>query len=299
MAKTNRLFSYFFIVKALILLLIGLTACNNVSTPLATTSSQNNRVFTPTPLIATPETERIAPSPTLLPKSSNTPTSSPPLTPTPTQILETVELPSPTASPAIKSSNTPTPSPSPTPAQILEATDLPCPYWEWTMSGKIYPDWPKHTFKIAGMACDSLVEGHRIEIFQADETHPAQVIEEHFLANKLYNRDEGFEIVDMNFDGYQDIRLIDEITAGTGGVSYRHWLFDPQTEAFVAEETMNQHIGYAEFDAAQNEIRTYWRNGAAGHLINYYQWIDDELTFIKREDIQSITNDAQQVIVTT
>jgi hypothetical protein len=222
------------------------------------------------------------------------------IVPTDTPVPTETEGPTPTSTPSPTATQlaTATPTPSPTSAPTATATpDLPCLPWTWTTSDYIHPDWPPFTFKVVGIDCKDFVGVQCIEIYRGDAAQPGQVIEEHVVAQELKDSGQGFEIVDMNFDGYQDIRLLDEMTWGSSGVLYRHWLFDPQTETFVSNEAMNQQIGWAEFDAEQRQIRAFWRAGAGRHAIYYYHWVDGELTFIKQAEEQYIAEGVNLVIV--
>jgi len=242
---------------------LWLVACTSTPAAPAAEPGQTAATVPATPLPATPTPEAA----------------------TPTSTATVSQLPTPTPAP----SATPTaPAASPTP--IAAATALPCPPWRWSTQGKIHPDQPPYTFRLVGMACDNLVEGHRIEIRRGEAPTPAQVIEGVFVANRLRDEAEGFEIVDMNFDGYRDIRLIDEATAGSSGVLYRHWLFDPQTGRFEPNVAMNQRIGRAEFDPQQEQIRVFWRAGAGGVATDTYRWIDGKLTLLQRVETQALAD---------
>jgi hypothetical protein len=271
MSNIDKLSVHPWALSLVLFLLIWLTAC----APSSPTS------ITETPLAKAPaQTSAIVPTDT--PVKTETERSTPIATPLP----------------AARQPATATPSPSSTSAPTAIAKpDLSCPPWTWTASDHIHPDWPAFTFKVVGMDCGDFAEGHRIEIYQADTASPIQIIEGRFGARGLRDSGQGFDIVDMNFDGYQDIRLLDEMMAGSNEVLYQHWLFYPQTETFVANEAMNQRIGRAEFDAEQQQIRAFWRAGSAGQTTDYYHWVDGELTFIRQVEEQSVAEGVNLVIV--
>lgn len=206
--------------------------------------------------------------------------------------------PSVTPSSSATPTSTHTPYATLTPEPTAAATsDLPCPAWTWTASDSVHPDWPPFTFRVVGMDCGDFVEGHRIEVYRGEATQPSQVIEGQFVAQMLRDTGQGFEIVDMDFDGFQDIRLLDEMTWGSSGPLYRHWLFDPQTGMFVPNQDMNQSIGRAEFNAEEKQIRVHWKAGAGGYAIHYYHWIEGKLTFIREEEYLVIAEGVDLVTI--
>lgn len=93
--------------------------------------------------------------------------------------------------------------------------------------------------------------------------------------------DGGFEIIDMDFDGYLDMRLIAGGTAGPN-MLYRNWLWVADSGRFV-ESAMLDEIVTPEFDPETREIVSRWRSSAAEGGVDVYTWDDGVPVMIHRE----------------
>jgi hypothetical protein len=71
----------------------------------------------------------------------------------------------------------------------------------------------------------------------------------------------GFELIDVNFDGYHDLRLIAEGTAGPN-VLYRNWLWAPDEEAFVGNVALDEIVS-PEFERGRRRYRHLHLGGRA------------------------------------
>ena len=91
----------------------------------------------------------------------------------------------------------------------------------------------------------------------------------------------GFELIDVNFDGYHDLRLIAEGTAGPN-VLYRNWLWAPDKEVFVGNAALDEIVS-PEFDPETQEIVSRWRSSAAEGGVDIYVWEEGRTVLIHRE----------------
>ena len=91
----------------------------------------------------------------------------------------------------------------------------------------------------------------------------------------------GFELIDVNFDGYHDLRLIAEGTAGPN-VLYRNWLWAPDEEIFVGNAALDEIVS-PEFDPETQEIVSRWRSSAAQGGVDIYVWEEGQTVLIHRE----------------
>lgn len=91
----------------------------------------------------------------------------------------------------------------------------------------------------------------------------------------------GFEIIDMDFDGYLDMRLIAGGTAGPN-MLYRNWLWAADSDRFV-ENAMLDEIVTPEFDPETREIVSRWRSSAAEGGVDVYTWDEGAPVMIHRE----------------
>ena len=121
----------------------------------------------------------------------------------------------------------------------------------------------------------------RIEIRRGGETEPFQVIEGLDTATPLSTDTPGLAVLDMNFDGYGDIRLV-EFQPAAPNVPYLNWLFDPASGRFVENPALNA-ITSPQFDPATREIRSDWRDGATRYGTNVYVFRDGAPVLVRKE----------------
>lgn len=120
-----------------------------------------------------------------------------------------------------------------------------------------------------------------VEIRRRGEPKASQVIDG-IAAEAPLERPGAFEVLDMNFDGYGDIRLIEYLPAGPN-IPYRNWLFDNRTGKFEPSPELDK-ISSAVFDAASKKIRSPWRDGAAHYGEDTYQYVNGEPVLIRRDE---------------
>ncbi|KQP20003.1 hypothetical protein [Pseudorhodoferax sp. Leaf267] len=89
------------------------------------------------------------------------------------------------------------------------------------------------------------------------------------------------EVLDMNFDGAPDLRVIDVRPAGPN-VRYVNWLFDPAGQRFVRSAALDELPAPA-FDAARREVLSSWRDGATQYGRDTYAFRGGELVPQARE----------------
>ncbi len=83
------------------------------------------------------------------------------------------------------------------------------------------------------------------------------------------------ELLDMNFDGHADIRLIESRSAGPN-TPFLNWLFDPASRQFVASPALNA-LNAPSFDAQKKQVVDRWRDGADRYGTDVYVWRDGQL----------------------
>ena len=121
----------------------------------------------------------------------------------------------------------------------------------------------------------------KVEIRRKGEVEPFQVIEDagSHAAEMIPNN--GFELIDVNFDGYHDLRLIAEGTAGPN-VLYRNWLWQPEDDRFAANAALDEIVS-PDFDPDTQEIVSRWRSSAAEGGVDIYNWEEGVPVLIHRE----------------
>ncbi|GMV62845.1 MAG: hypothetical protein AMXMBFR74_20130 [Parvibaculum sp.] len=120
-----------------------------------------------------------------------------------------------------------------------------------------------------------------VHIRRKGEVEPFQTIGNvaSLAASQIPNND--FELIDVNFDGYHDFRLIAAGTAGPN-VLYRNWLWEPDEEAFVGNAALDELVS-PEFDPETQEIVSRWRSSAEEGGVDIYIWEEGRTVLIHRE----------------
>lgn len=89
------------------------------------------------------------------------------------------------------------------------------------------------------------------------------------------------EVMDLNFDGFADVRVIDVRPAGPN-VTYLNWLYEPASGRFVKSDVLDALIA-PQFDAARREVRSSWREGATRYGSDTHVFRDGQLAPVTRE----------------
>ena len=102
-----------------------------------------------------------------------------------------------------------------------------------------------------------------------------------FWMNTISKSDDMIQIVDMNFDGYLDFRLL--IDRGvTGNDWYASYLYDPKTHKFILNKHLTGQSGLT-FDAKNKQVVTYTRCGGCLEFMKYYKYQNGHYIFTKIE----------------
>ena len=140
-----------------------------------------------------------------------------------------------------------------------------------TVRAQIHPDLPEFSFTLIGdEATDStpILHVHAIEIRNGG-ARTTQVLDALDTETPVSGEVQGLQVIDMNFDGYRDIRIQEFASAGPN-TPYLNWLYDPATGLFEASTVLNE-IASPEFDASAHEIRSAWRDGATRYGTDFYE----------------------------
>ena len=88
--------------------------------------------------------------------------------------------------------------------------------------------------------------------------------------------------VDANFDGYQDLELLNDCGA-TGNCDYDFYLYDRSENKFVFNKFLSG-LGTPEFDAAKKQIKTSWNMAAGIWGSSTFEFRNGEYVEIRRYD---------------
>jgi hypothetical protein len=99
--------------------------------------------------------------------------------------------------------------------------------------------------------------------------------------NSFEYNDHTVQLVDINFDGYLDLRLLDNEGA-TGNNWYATYLYDPRLKKFKYHKQLSSLSG-VNVDDDSRQIITYERNGWCAENREYYKIVKDRLILTKAE----------------
>lgn len=91
--------------------------------------------------------------------------------------------------------------------------------------------------------------------------------------------DDAINLIDINFDGYQDISLF-RMSGGAGPNSTQNiWIYSPKTGKFIYDEKLS---GFTQLfiDKKKKTINTAFRDGCCDHSSETYKYIKGRLTLI-------------------
>lgn len=156
------------------------------------------------------------------------------------------------------------------------------------LRARVHPELPEYSFTVIGEKSadgSATLRVKTIEIRRGAANEPIQTpiqtIDGLDTATPLTAGVAPLETVDMNFDGYQDIRLIESQPAGPN-TPYLNWLFDPTSGRFVESRALNE-IPAPEFDAAKRQIRSSWRAGATRYGTDVYVYDQGKPVAVRKE----------------
>jgi hypothetical protein len=110
----------------------------------------------------------------------------------------------------------------------------------------------------------------RLEIRAPGRPEPVQVIDGLQTDTPWPPSAPGLEAIDMDFDGHPDLRLIEFRAAGPN-TPWRHWLYDPAQQRFVASAALDA-LSPTRYDATRRRVVVDWRDGAARQGSDSYAW---------------------------
>ena len=155
-----------------------------------------------------------------------------------------------------------------------------------TQTGTLREDMPEFTFVLTAFY-DLQTESYAlqtVDVYQGDVSMQTISIPELTLFGQTYIIDSqqdtlGFELEDLNFDGYLDMRLFDTLN-GNYRTEWVYLVWNPAEQQFEHDARLNE-ISLATFDQEEQLIYGMERSGAACHYLSTYQYIDGEIVKIR------------------
>lgn len=99
--------------------------------------------------------------------------------------------------------------------------------------------------------------------------------------------DQLFFIEDINFDGYNDIRLLQFLPASPN-LPYYFWTYNPKTLQFIQDTTL-ENITSPEFDQKTKTIFSAWRDGCCKYGSATYTYENGKITLIQQMEVPTET----------
>jgi hypothetical protein len=99
------------------------------------------------------------------------------------------------------------------------------------------------------------------------------------LLNALQEQE--FESVDLNFDGYDDLKVWTATSAGPNS-GYSYWLYDPVKAMFVRRQDLDDKLSGFEVsvDPKTKTLATSGRDSCCAWSVDTYHWVQDRLVQI-------------------
>jgi len=163
----------------------------------------------------------------------------------------------------------------------------------WKTTATIHPQIAPFTFYFFGTLPaqqEGLVNITRLEIEPANQAYKRKIID-NIDTFSFFTDKSGvdFKIEDLNFDGYQDIRLM--AGPAEGPIPYLYWLFVPQQNQFVENSDLNGLS--VEVDAENQQLISTWQEDALLHHTYYYQFMENKPTLVRQETVESTLNEQE------
>lgn len=97
----------------------------------------------------------------------------------------------------------------------------------------------------------------------------------------------GLHVVDVNFDGYKDVIILNDFSGAHGNTWYDCWLWDPKTASFVKSDSFSDICNPA-LDPGKKCIYSTGGSGAAFWGGSIYQFLNGK--FVKTNDLDTYEN---------
>lgn len=153
-----------------------------------------------------------------------------------------------------------------------------------TIRARVHPSLDEFAFTLVATgpaAAGEPLHVTAIEVRRGSDPAPVQTIAGLATETPVVAGVPPLGVLDMNFDGYADLRLIELQPAGPD-VPYLNWLFDPAAGQFVESPALND-IAAPVFDQEKREIRSDWRDGPTRYGTDVFVFENGTPVAVRRE----------------
>lgn len=127
---------------------------------------------------------------------------------------------------------------------------------------------------IKSIVVTRLKDSKEIQTIRPDENNPSCGLPQ----------DQIFIIEDINFDGFNDIRLLQFLPASPN-LPYYYWTYNSKTKMFDRQKAL-EDITSPEFDPQKKLIYSFWRGSCCGHGQRTYRYVNGKPTLIEESEIK-------------
>ena len=131
------------------------------------------------------------------------------------------------------------------------------------------------------------IKNHKlIQVIIPEENHPFCNLPQNQL----------FIMEDMNFDGINDIRLVQFLPAAAN-VPYYCWIYDTAANRFIRNKALEK-ITSPDFDPKKKLIFSFWQASCCDHGLSTYKYINGHPTLIEQSEFAEDEVDTSKYILT-
>lgn len=177
----------------------------------------------------------------------------------------------------------------------------------YEISARLGEDMPEYRFVATGMTrtTDDWESGYVMGLVVYDENSIlllsadfSQTFYDQVIGNAVYNQmmnTMGLHVVDVNFDGYRDVIILNTFGGAHSNTWYDCWIWNPETLSFIESESFSEICNPA-LDPEKKYIYSTGGSGAGNHEWSIYQYIDSEFVVTNSLSYYEVKNEGYHFI---
>jgi len=147
-----------------------------------------------------------------------------------------------------------------------------------SIDSTLTPDSVNYDCTVKSITITRLKDNKQLQVLKPEESAPSCGLP----------KDQVFIIEDVNFDGVNDIRLLQFLPAAPN-LPYYYWTYDSKTQKFVRQKSL-EDITSPEFDHKRKLIFSFWRDGCCNHGLSTYKYINGKPILIEESEVKTDDN---------
>lgn len=177
----------------------------------------------------------------------------------------------------------------------------------YEISARLREDMPEYRFVATGMTqtTDDWESGYVMGLEVYDENGIlilsadfSQTFYDQVIGNAVYNQmldTMGLHVVDVNFDGYRDVIILNTFGGAHSNTWYDCWLWNPETSSLIESESFSDICNPA-LDPEKKCIYSTGGSGAGNHEWIIYQFINSEFVVTNSLSYYEVINEGYHFI---